>query len=306
MRIDQLFYFLEVAKGNSINSVSDRLHLAQQTLSRNIKNLEQELGVVLFERSNHGLHLTKAGKAFIPIAQDITEKLRQFERQYAQEPAIYGDLMIYISPNLHSTIAPDILSSFCKAHPTINVSIEEKDSQTIWADFSKPKPSENSHRIALVSVLPSEIKADALFYPFMTEKFLACVSPLSPLAHHSALSIKTLLKWSIVSYYSMDKEATVLYQLLRKYGTPKIVMSTHSPSVYIKAIAENVGIGFLPQSSLTSPYFSSLTANLQTIQIKEDFRVTTGCLLPAEYQPTDQITTLFKDFLLPDKIKNQL
>ena len=61
MDLRTLFYFVTVAKEESITRAANSLHITQPTLSRQIKDLEEELGVKLFTRSNHHIHITEAG-----------------------------------------------------------------------------------------------------------------------------------------------------------------------------------------------------------------------------------------------------
>ena len=69
MELRQLKYFVNVAETNSFSEASRLLNITQSTLSQQIKQLENELGVVLFERSSHRVCLTDVGEAFLPEAK---------------------------------------------------------------------------------------------------------------------------------------------------------------------------------------------------------------------------------------------
>lgn len=69
MRIESLGYFLEVAQSGSLSLAARRLYISHQGLSKSIRQLEQELGVALFEREGNRLRLTAAGHDLIPLAQ---------------------------------------------------------------------------------------------------------------------------------------------------------------------------------------------------------------------------------------------
>ena len=69
MELRQLKYFVNVAETNSFSEASRLLNITQSTLSQQIKQLENELGVMLFERSSHRVRLTDIGEAFLPEAR---------------------------------------------------------------------------------------------------------------------------------------------------------------------------------------------------------------------------------------------
>ena len=62
MTVDQIRYFLEIAKCRSLLDASKNLHITQPTLSRQMSNIEKDLNVQLFFRTNHGMKLTPAGE----------------------------------------------------------------------------------------------------------------------------------------------------------------------------------------------------------------------------------------------------
>ncbi len=81
--LQQLRYIIEVAECGSINAASQQLYVSQPTLSATIKDIEQELGISIFNRTNRGITLTRDGIEFIGYARQILEQVDLFEARYA-------------------------------------------------------------------------------------------------------------------------------------------------------------------------------------------------------------------------------
>ena len=93
MEVRVLQYFLAVAREQSISGAAEVLHLSQPTLSRQLKDLEEELGKQLYIRGNRKITLTEEGMLLRKRAEEITELMRKTESEIAQsEDTIAGDI----------------------------------------------------------------------------------------------------------------------------------------------------------------------------------------------------------------------
>ncbi|MDQ1913386.1 LysR family transcriptional regulator [Paenibacillus sp. GD4] len=82
MTLQQLRYVIEVAKQGSINEAAKRLFIAQPSLSNAIRDLEEELQIVIFERSNKGIRLSQEGVEFLSYARQVIEQAELLEARY--------------------------------------------------------------------------------------------------------------------------------------------------------------------------------------------------------------------------------
>jgi DNA-binding transcriptional LysR family regulator len=80
VNLTRVRYFLAVAGSGTVTAAAARLRVAQPAISRQLQQLEHELGVVLFERSGRRLRLTAAGRAFVPLAEEFGVREQHFER----------------------------------------------------------------------------------------------------------------------------------------------------------------------------------------------------------------------------------
>ena len=89
--LQQLRYLIAVAEYGSINAAARELFATQSNLSTAIKDLEQELGVTIFTRSNRGVALTNDGTELLGYARQVIEQADMLERRYAEhEPCAPG------------------------------------------------------------------------------------------------------------------------------------------------------------------------------------------------------------------------
>ena len=82
MNIQQIRYVLEVAGSTSIRDASTRLYISQPALSASIRELEEELGLLIFERTNKGISLTDEGREFISYAKKVASQYEILEERY--------------------------------------------------------------------------------------------------------------------------------------------------------------------------------------------------------------------------------
>src|SRR5436190_20267994 len=118
MELRHLRYFVTVAEELNISRASARLRISQPAVSRQLRDLEQELGVELFRREKSGLKLTPAGETFLAHARDLLRRrghaVKQMESygKHANEIVTVG----YIAPVLASTLTP-AWRRFPQQHP---------------------------------------------------------------------------------------------------------------------------------------------------------------------------------------------
>lgn len=126
MELRHLRYFVTVAEEMNISRASARLRISQPAVSRQLRDLEEELHVALFLREKQGLKLTSAGQAFLAHARDLLRRSGNAVKQMAEfnEPAKEALTVGYIAPVLSSMLTP-ALRSFLQTHPKADVALRE-------------------------------------------------------------------------------------------------------------------------------------------------------------------------------------
>ncbi len=126
MELRHLRYFVTVAGELNISRASARLRISQPAVSRQLRDLETELGVTLFRREKPGLKLTPAGESFLAHARDLLRRSGDAVKQMAafRESARETLTVGYIAPVLASILTP-ALRKFAAQHATIEVALRE-------------------------------------------------------------------------------------------------------------------------------------------------------------------------------------
>ena len=130
MNAKQLQYAIQLSKVLNFSQVAEQLNITQPALSKQILNLENELGVKLFDRGNTPMTLTPAGYHFIQEAQELLYKEDQLLRameQYRSGQA--GELVIGTTPFRSSYLLPEIIKDLQAVHPNIRVKLLEENRQ---------------------------------------------------------------------------------------------------------------------------------------------------------------------------------
>lgn len=306
MRIEQLICLLEISQQKSLNTASEHLHMTQQALSSTIKTMEKELDTRLLNRTRQGCTLTPDGERVLAYAAEIVPKYHTLLRDLRggdTAPELLGTLQIYVNSIFYISLLPGVIKRLCEKCPQIKVVILEQSPTGICTRLKEPQEA-GVHRIGLINVPYADEDGGSLcsgfipasgvsFHPLAKGSYHACVSRKSPLAASRELSLKTLLQYPIVLGASDEGNTTPLHYLLNRYGTPDIVLSAGSVSLWNHAIANGMGIGFLHDIFLDGdgPRQSYLDG-LSLIKVKERIVAVTGYLLAEE--PSDIVRELIR------------
>ncbi len=121
-----LHYFRHVAQLGSFSKAAAHLHVAQPALSRQVRKLEDELGVELLLRSRRGVAVTEAGAQLLARAEVILRQLEQARREVASagaEPA--GDLVLAVTPAVGQILVPALVRAAAVRYPRLSLRIVE-------------------------------------------------------------------------------------------------------------------------------------------------------------------------------------
>ena len=123
MELRVLKYFLVVAREENITKAASLLHVTQPTLSRQLMQLEEELGVKLFHRSKYRIILTDDGILLRRRAQEIVDLANKTEQEFQRQEELSGEISIGAGESNSMTALSQKMAVFRREHPLVRFSI---------------------------------------------------------------------------------------------------------------------------------------------------------------------------------------
>jgi len=247
MELRHLRYFVVVAEEQNITRAAARLHVSQPPLSRQIHDLEEELGVSLFRRTAKSITLTEAGKIFLREAREVllrAEKAVETVRVVARGER--GQLRIGYAPSLTVELLPKALRLFEHGHPGVRVSLHD-----LSTEESVQRLKARKLDVAL-TVRPSSPRMRGLAFQKLTEYELCCAVGIShPFAGRRSLALGQLRDERFMVYSREDYPEYLewLVELFRPCGfVPHAAEEYDSVTGLIAAVEAGRGIAIMTSS----------------------------------------------------------
>jgi len=186
MTITQLQYVLAVAEHKNFTLAAEKCFVTQPTLSMQIQKIEEELNILIFDRSKKPIQLTAIGQKIVEQAKNIVNEAGKIKDIVEfQKGFIGGEFRIGIIPTIMPTLLPMFLNNFIKKYPKIKLIIEELNTNEIITRLK------NGHLDAAIAATPLEdekIKEIVLYY----EPFVAYVPENNIISQKAEIEISDL------------------------------------------------------------------------------------------------------------------
>ena len=186
MTLTQIEYVLAIAEQGSFVEAAKKRFVTQPALTTQVKNLEEELGVMIFDRTKKPIQPTVIGHQIIEQAKEVinqSRKLPDLVREYQQVEK--GDISIGVIPTISPYLVPFFINNFSEDNKSVNISIQEEITEEI---IHKLKNGQLDAGIIATPVETTGIVSLPLYY----EKFFAYVSRANPEYHKKTLNISDL------------------------------------------------------------------------------------------------------------------
>ncbi len=128
----QLFAFLEISRLQSFSKAAEKIHLSPSGVSMLVRELEQQLGAKLFERTTRSVQLTDAGRRLLPVAARIVDETLALGAAIdGSEAATRLRLDIAATPMVAASLLPSVMRDFAQSHPRVRLHLADVDLGTV-------------------------------------------------------------------------------------------------------------------------------------------------------------------------------
>ena len=186
MTLTQLSYIVAVAQHKNFGLAAESTFVTQPTLSMQIQKLEESLGVVIFDRSQHPIRATAVGELIIAQARIVlSESLKIRDLTSTELNEVRGPITIGVIPTLSPYVLPLFIQNFISSYPLAQITVEELQTQTI---IERLKNDSLDVGLLVTPLHNPSIIEHSLFY----EPFFLYVSPKHPLSQEKKIREKDL------------------------------------------------------------------------------------------------------------------
>lgn len=264
MEIRVLRYFLTVVREQSITKASEILHITQPTLSRQLAQMENEVGVKLFDRGTRKITLTNEGILLRRRAEEILQLVDKTEKELIeQEEQIEGKITIGCGETASVQLLPKLFESFHQKYPRVSF-----DLYTATADHVKNQMDRGLVDVGLL-LEPIDIEKYEFVRLNIKEKWVVLMRPDDPLAKKELITAEELSKHPLILPRRLRVQSELASWFGDFYENLNILftsnLSTNAAIMVANGLAYSIviegAVPFWDQSKITyRPLFPQLTA----------------------------------------------
>ena len=286
MTILQLRYVITIANSGSFREAANRLFVSQPALSSTVRELEEELGIKIFERTNKGITISDEGSEFLVYAKEALSQYEIIEDRFLKKDNDKARFGVSLQ---HYVFAVQAFSKVVKKYNEKKYvfSVKETKTDEVLSDVKNLRSEIGviSYSASNKKVMEKILREYHLkFYPLMTRDTFVYVWKDHPLAGEEELSLEDLSSYPCITFdQSSDSDFYLSEEALGDHDFDKIIKSTDRAStaeLMSSLKGFSIGIGNLKDSV-------ALSDGIVTIKLKEQDPLTIGYIVRDNHELSD-------------------
>ena len=239
----QLRAFEAAARLLSVTRAAEELHLSQPTVSIQLRDLAESVGMPLFEQRGRRLHLTQAGEELVETAREVFAAWNRFESRIAELKGVRRGTLRLAAVTTAEYLLPQLLGPFCEAYPGVEVQLAVENRATILQRLEK-----NLDDLTVMMLPPDDPHLRTL--PFM-ESPLVVIAAQGHRLEGKKLTLAGLKeeRWLLRETGSGGRQIVEAH-FAREAFSPRIAMALGSNEAIKHAVAGGLGIAVLSRHAL--------------------------------------------------------
>jgi DNA-binding transcriptional LysR family regulator len=247
MELRHLRYFVAVAEEENVSKAAGKLRVSQPGISRQIRDLEDEIGFALFERSAKSIRLTAAGKAFLAGARELLQQSEAFvKKARAVAAGSTEEINVGYAPSLTVQLLPPILRAFQEQLPQVRVALYDLSSDEMMTQLAQKKLQ------VVLTVPPSGKMSRGLAVKELARyATVVAVAPNHPFAKLKAIVLKQVASEPIIGLNRKDypEYHVEMKKLFAAVGSrPNFAEEHEGGTGIIAAVEAGRGVALVPSS----------------------------------------------------------
>ncbi|MBP3652540.1 MAG: LysR family transcriptional regulator [Clostridia bacterium] len=241
MDLRSLNTFIQVAEMNSFTRAGASLGYSQPTVSFQIKQLEKELGVQLFERVGHTVSLTDAGRHALAYAQQICRMSQEMAEGAEAPQELRGEIRLATADSLCTPLIMQAFASFRREHPKVSLHVTTAGTAELFRLL-------DHNEVDLVCTLDNHIYNTNYIIANEEKIGVHFVAPADhPLGARGMLSIEDLLHQPFLLTEKDMSYGRLLHEHLARYSREiQPILEIGSADLICKLVSDGLGLSFLP------------------------------------------------------------
>ena len=240
-RLKQLRAFCHTARLGSITRAAERVFSSQPSVSLQVRALEDDLDVSLFERSGPRIALTLAGRKLYALAAPLVEDMDRLPATFAeQHEGITGELRLAAGETSAAFVLPRYLTEFRKRHPNIRATVRTGTGRQCLSWL-------RAYEVDLVFAAMDLQPADVEFRPVLSSTYLLITSEDHPLSGRESVTPEEVCAYPLIAHTSGTYIRQLSDMFLRQQGiAADIVVEVDGWEVIKEYVEAGLGIAFVP------------------------------------------------------------